>query len=223
MNQSHPARYNKNLFPIFAEFIPQNSFVLDIFGGTGERLKELKDSYLPSCTFIGTELEFEYISTPEIMLCGNALHLPFSSNTFDVVCTSPTYGNRLADKTPEVSIDKSYKITYERSLGKKLSSDNSGVMQWGDGYRDFHYRVWSEMERILRYNGFFILNIKDHIRKKQRQYVTDWHIETLVNMGFELIDHKRILVSSIRKGRNSELRIPYESVIKFKKYNDGSA
>jgi hypothetical protein len=88
-------------------------------------------------------------------------------------------------------------------------------MQWGNQYRDFHIKAWIEAKRVLQPEGRFVLNIKDHFRAGKRQYVTSWHTETLIALGFTLIDHSQIETPGNRNGENAGLRMPYESVILF--------
>ena len=106
-------------------------------------------------------------------------------------------------------------MTYASHLARKLHPDNSGAMQWGPKYRAFHVAAWTEARRVLQRGGAFVLNIKDHIRGGDVQPVTQWHIGTLEALGFRLVEHRHINTPSMRRGRNSELRVEYESVILF--------
>ena len=54
----------------------------------------------------------------------------FSDATFDMVVTSPTYGNRMADH--HNAKDGRRRITYTHNLGRTLTPGNSGAMQWGE-------------------------------------------------------------------------------------------
>ena len=76
--------------------------------------------------------------------------------------TSPTYGDRLADHHD--ARDGSVRHSYKHDLGRDLHPDNSGAMQWGPAYRDFHTAAWVEVRRVLRPGGRFVLNVKDHVR-----------------------------------------------------------
>ncbi len=135
---------------------------------------------------IGVEIEPEWASLNKRTVVGNALALSFGDGDFDAVVTSPTYGNRLADS--HNAKDGSLRRSYTHDLGRKLSGDNSGSMHWGDEYREFHHRAWTEAARVLRPGGRLVLNISDHIRKGRRQYVSSWHVETLISLGLALVD-----------------------------------
>lgn len=71
---------------------------------------------------------------------GNALHLPWPDGTFDAICTSPAYGNRMADRYSETG--ESERLTYAAMLRRQLHPDNAGQLQWGQRYRDFHLAAW---------------------------------------------------------------------------------
>ena len=178
---SHPARYPNALIPILAAAVPVDQFlrVLDPFAGTG-RIHQL-----PNET-VGIEIEPEWAALHDDTICGSALALPFDSDSFDAIVTSPTYGNRLADAGYSATPDRRHSYTFD--LGRKLSDDNSGGMYWGARYRTFHEEAWDEANRVLRSGGRFVLNIKDHIKLHERQFVTGWHVTHLMQeYGYNLV------------------------------------
>ena len=178
---SHPARYPNALIPILAAAVPIDQFarVLDPFAGTG-RIHQL-----PNET-VGIEIEPEWAALHDDTICGSALALPFESDSFDAIVTSPTYGNRLADAGYSATPDRRHSYTFD--LGRKLSNDNSGGMYWGARYRTFHEEAWDQANRVLRSGGRFVLNIKDHIKLHERQFVTGWHVTHLMQeYGYSLV------------------------------------
>ena len=70
---------------------------------------------------------------------------------FDAICTSPTYGNRMADSF--IARDGSKRVTYRHFLGHELKKENTGHMQFGERYRDKHLAIWSECKRVLAHDG----------------------------------------------------------------------
>jgi SAM-dependent methyltransferase len=178
---SHPARYPNALIPILASTVPVDQFpkVLDPFAGTG-RIHQL-----PNET-IGVEIEPEWAALHDDTICASALELPFDNDSFDAIVTSPTYGNRLADAGYSATPDRRHSYTFD--LGRKLNDENSGGMYWGGRYRTFHETAWAEADRVLRSGGRFVLNIKDHIKLHERQFVTGWHVTHLMQTyGYSLL------------------------------------
>lgn len=197
----HPARYSRELLPIFIEAVPVEHYpyVLDPFAGTG-RIHEL-----PNET-VGVEIEPEWAAMHPQTIEGSALDLDFGDESFDAIVTSPTYGNRFADS--HNAQDGSFRRSYTHDLGRALHPDNSGAMQWGAKYRDFHEQAWSEAWRVLRPGGRFVLNIKDHVRNGRRMYVAGWHVSLLTSWGLALVWCQDVDTGSLRVGDNAEARFP---------------
>lgn len=129
-----------------------------------------------------------------------------------------TYGNRMSDHYNQSDSSKRY--TYKSSIGRDLHPDNAGRLQWGDKYRDFHLKAWTEAVRVIapksdtKETGF-ILNVKDHVRNGVVQPVSGWHVSTLIELGLTLEKVMFVECSGNRHGRNSEARVPFEYVFKF--------
>lgn len=204
----NPAKYNSLVLDTIAQMVNGYYTVLDPFAGTGKI-----HALFPKHFTVGIELEPEWAHQHPRTMVGNALHLLFPANSFDAVCTSPTYGNRLADHHD--AKDASRRNTYTHALGRKLHPDNSGSLHWGPKYQTFHRRAWIQVRRVLKPGGIFILNISDHVKNGAIVPVTDWHISTLTTMGFETIEAVRIDTPRLRFGANRDLRAEYESVLKF--------
>lgn len=206
----HPAKYSDVLLPVFKEMLSGCSAILDPFAGTG-KLR----SVFPDCTLL--EIEPEWASMQGAIV-GDATDMPFADCSFDAICTSPTYGNRMADSFIDHQPEKKYKRnTYTHQLGRKLSDNNSGAMQWGKKYRELHLKAWAECARVLKPGGLFCLNISNHIRKGKEVFVTEWHIEVLRNIGFSVLEHRKIKTRRNRMGQNGNVRVQYESVVLLRK------
>ena len=208
----HPAKYTTVLLPVMANMLQGCEVILDPFGGAGGIFK--LENWLPNIKIRAIELEPRFAAKHPRTQVGNALHLPFSDQWFDAICTSPTYANRMGDTL--LNDEKYTRLTYTACMGESLHPDNSGQLQWGREYCEFHQKAWTEARRVLRVGGLFVLNIKDHIRAGRRKRVTLWHILCLTGLGFRLLRHERIGTPSMRWGANAEARVSYESVILFR-------
>lgn len=208
MQIKHPAKYTDSLLPVFEKMLTGCKTVLDPFAGTG------KIHLLPFET-VGVEIEKEWASMHKKTIIGDATCLPFKDLTFDAICTSPTYGNRMADC--HNAKDGSSRNTYTHKLGRKLTKNNTGAMQWGDKYRDMHEKAWFETYRVLKNNGRFVLNFKNHIRKGKVVDVFSWHLELLKKIGFTLETIEKVPTNGNGFGKNAELRTGFEFVALLRK------
>jgi hypothetical protein len=94
-----------------------------------------------------------------------------------------------------------------KSLGREASEGSSCHLQWGDAYREFHLAAWTEACRVLKPGGYFLLNIKDHVRNKETQGVPFWHFETLQHLGVVEVRREFIATPGQRRGENHEARV----------------
>lgn len=213
----HPAKYSDQFIPLFAEILKGTENVIDIFAGTC-KIAKIKDYGYEGkiyCNEIEPEWALMEVSNIDGLSIGDAASLPYKDNFFEAVCTSPTYGNRMADS--HNAKDGSRRNTYTHTLGRRLHEENTGKMQWGDKYKDKHIKCWEEARRVLKPGGILVLNMSDHIRRGKVIPVTNFHKSSITFLGFELIEHKKIPTKRLRQGKNAEVRVSYESVLVFKK------
>lgn len=216
--RQHPSAFSKAVLEVIGEEVYDRvalygfQRLLDPLAGIG-RIHELDQ--LGCVATIGVEIEPEWAREHPNTIVANALALPFGDETFDVIATSPAYGNRMADH--HQAKDSSKRHTYTHVLGRTLHTDNTGKVQWGDEYRRMHQRIWYECRRVLRPGGSFILNTSDHIRGGEIQHVTAWHHATLHSLGFTSEVTYNIPTPRLRHGENHQLRVDHETVAHFKK------
>lgn len=213
----HPARFSDPVLDTIATHVTGSETVLDPFAGTG-RVHELRERAGVTET-IGIEIEPEWADKHPDTRLGDALDLGASGiepESVDHIVTSPTYGNRMADHHD--AKDDSVRNTYKHTLGRDLAENNSGQMQWGDEYREFHRRAWAEAVAALRPGGHFTINIKNHIRIGQVQRVVEWHIEVLMHeFGLHMHALDVVPTKGLASGANDSVRTAYEYVITFEK------
>ncbi len=126
----HPATYNNKFMPIFANLLKGYHNILDPFAGTGKiglikehgyigkiTCNEIEEEWINNCMY---PIDNWYVSDASNMNWAN-------DNKFDAICTSPTYGNRMADH--HNAKDNSKRITYKHYLGRDLNVENTGKLQ----------------------------------------------------------------------------------------------
>lgn len=206
---AHPAKFSDVILQRIGELLATRrdnkpSLVLDPFAGTG------KIHQLDSVTTVGVEIEHEWARQHRRNIIANTLHLPFRAGTFDGIITSPCYGNRHADH--HNARDASYRHSYTHTLGRTLHDDSAGTLHWGENYRAFHDRAWSECLRVLRPTGFVILNVSNHIRRGEEQPVVEWHLGWFLAHDCKFVELDRVETPRLRAGANSAARVAHEIV-----------
>lgn len=212
----HPAKFSDDFLPIFADLLKDSPVVLDPMAGTGKIGKIKEHGY--SGAIYANDLEIEWVSQSkengcDIFSIDDAANLKYKEGYFDAICTSPTYGNRMADS--HNAKDGSKRNTYTHTLGRKLNKENTGQMQWGEQYREKHVEIYKEIYRVLKNGGILILNVKDHIRKGEVVEVSKFHQDLLSSLGFELQQHLKIPSKGNRFGAHSKLRVDHENIFVF--------
>lgn len=225
----HPAKFSKVILDKIREVLDEitadwdfEPLVFDPFAGVGgihhlRRENEHGQRYHT----IGLEIEWEWCALGRQH--GPMIQMDFFQFEWDrtywgapdFIITSPTYGNRFADK--HRAMDGSRRRSYTHDLGHQLSLGNSGGMQWGKKYRSFHRRAWQRCYGMLDPGGYMILNVSDHVRDRKVVPVADFHCETMLDIGFEHMMGYKVVTPRHRDGENSELRVDGEWVHVFKK------
>jgi hypothetical protein len=183
----HPATYPQAVLDIFAEFVADDDAVLDPFGGVGGIHKLRK---MVGCTTVAIELEAEWAAAHPDTIHGDATRLSelVGDQRFDVIATSPAYGNRLADDYQ--ASDPHARRSYAIDLGRSLTEGSGAGMHFdADGaYERLHLTVWAQAAAALRPGGLFLLNCKDFQRAGRVVPVSGWHVGALADLGLVAID-----------------------------------
>lgn len=205
--KAHPAKYSREILPLLRFAIRGSRRVLDPFAGCGT-------IHAIHANAVGIEIEPEWAEQHERTICADALDIPrLGLGTFDAICTSPVYGNRMSDH--HNARDDSKRNTYTHVLGRELHRNNAGRMHFGrDGfYEVLHKAVWRNCVDVLEPGGKFVLNTKDFIRRGRRMRVTDWHVGVLtVDLGLELVETYEVECPGLGFGANADIRVEFEDV-----------
>jgi tRNA G10 N-methylase Trm11 len=210
----HPAMFSAELVGPLARAVTGAGRLLDPFAGVGGIHRVGRLAGVP--VTVGVELEPEWARAVPGTVVGSALALPFPRATFDAVCTSPTYGNRLADRDARPSVA----ATYAKGLGRLASPGSSCHLQWGPGYRQFHERALAEVARVLVPDGRLVVNMKNHWRARRLVDVVGWWHTAIDAAGFEVVDDIEVTTPSMRNGANGTARADTEHIIIARRTHD---
>lgn len=183
----HPAKYSDPLLPVLASLIGAEQRrlgrevrVLDPFAGVGRIHRLAKPGKIVT---VGIELEPEWAGCHPDTIHGDALmwmrSIIAAGHWYDLVVTSPCYGNRLADQHD--AQDGSTRRSYRHDLGRPLSHGSSAGLQWGKAYWAFHAEAYRLIRGVLRPptgddpGGLFLLNVSDFVRHKAEVPAVTWH------------------------------------------------
>lgn len=139
-----------------------------------------------------------------------------------------TWKQKRCEACDNTGSDAGGRMGYAISLNRKLAPANMARNGWGSKWRTekvelFH--LWTKLD--LPVEGALVLNVKDHWRSRRVKVgdekvsfqelirVSDWCIEVLTGLGFELVSRDRISTPSYSRGQNGEAREPKEQVLVF--------
>lgn len=207
-NPKHPAPYSRTILPVLESLIRSEQKrlerpvrVLDPFAGVG-RIHQLAKAGMIET--VGVELEPEWAACHERTVCADSLLWMATIGVaidagdvepFDIVATSVTYGNRMADH--HEAKDGSVRRSYRHDLGRPLTANNSGAMYFGPDYFYFHSRAYRLIRGVLRtpnpsedydprsdLGGLFLLNVSDFVKAKAEVPASMWHRGACYGAGF---------------------------------------
>lgn len=208
----HPAKFSKEILDVLGGFFDDlPGPILDPFAGTG-RIHDLgRDDTL------GVEIEPEWANLHPRTLVGDSRRLSSIVAPVSVgsIVTSPAYGNRMADSYD--GRDGSRRHTYRIALGRPLTEGSGAALHFGEEYANLHADVWRECWKVLRADGYLVVNVSDFIRGGETVPVVDWHRETIEEIGFVLVDRYTIGTRRMAHGANREARVDGEKLLVFVK------
>jgi len=208
MPRPHHTRYNKAVIDAIVARIGESKRILDPMAGTFERIRELEKKELGWHQVYGIELEEEWVSSyphPRFQQ-GDARDMPFGDEFFDCIVVSPSYGNRDSDRTGEWW-DNADRKTYAAALGRNVSAESLCVPFESDAYKRGHVLAWAECVRVLKVDGLFVINLKNHVKAGVIVPVSQWHRNVLRDtLRMTEIDDTSVPVSGRHSGANAAVR-----------------
>lgn len=222
----HPAKFSEPLLEVLDRLVRAEQRrlgrpvrVLDPFAGVGRvHQLALNDGRIRT---VGIEIEPEWAAAHRRTICANSLvwmaHLP-PELAFDIIVTSPTYGNRLADSHD--AQDGSTRHSYTHDLGRKLTPGNSGAMPWGERYFRFHGLAYACMHHALRPGGLALVNVSDFYRAKALVQASLWHQGAMVGAGFVRDQPPRLVPTPRMRGQGAEAteaRAEREMILRYRR------
>lgn len=244
MTKIHPAPYSANILVLLDKELTKYAQdhgsclkVLDPQAGIG-RIHQLT---APNIETVGVEIEWEWASYVPGTIQADATRLPFKDNSFQIGCSSYTYGNRFADH--HHARDGSDRDSYTHNLRaltgdktRQLKAQNTGgYYAWQSQYWTLHYQITSEVFRVV--SDVFLLNVSNFYRtvsgkprdiayhiiveenKRSCKYVVDveqMHLDICTDLGWKLDTEWSVATPRQRKGANPH-RFDHETVFRLVK------
>jgi hypothetical protein len=210
MSTRHPAPYSPSILERIDELTSDGIIALDPFAGPGERLGELAAA--KRWHLVCIEIETGWASQVQ----ADATALPFRACVFDLAVTSVTYANGLADKGLNMANPRGRR-TYDLFLGRPLHLNNTGQYGLRQGtYQDYlHLHRWAftEVHRVLKNTGRFILNCSDVIHSGKVVSVVEDNVRVAERVGFRCVERYEIETPRYRNGANANARAAFEQLV----------
>lgn len=168
---------------------------------------------------IGMEIEEPWAACHADTMCGDSIAwmegATYQATTFDVICSSPPYGNRFSDS--HNAQDGSRRRSYTHDLGRQLTDGNSGSMPYGPRYWAWSARLYRALPNVLADGGLLLWNVSDFVKGGAVVPAVTWHRGALMGVGF--VDDKPPRLIDTRRmgyGENRDARVPSEVVLRMR-------
>ena len=231
---AHPAKFNDHIINAARTHLAhalwdgtdRTRWILDPMAGVG-RVHELVTRDVPATDcwrVVGGELELPWarqgvgrggVGRGHLTVQHNAMSMPFPRGVFDAVFMSPDYGNRMADKHRARDGSKRHTYThYARAAGWELRPETTCKTQWGAVYKFQHLAIMREVERVLKWDGTLVLNVKNFIKAGAVVNVVGWYAGVLRGvLKMDVYDVVDVHGPGLRHGANHDARVDGEVLI----------
>ena len=190
----HPAKFSKRCLAEIAELLrphyPDGGQMLDPFAGEGGIHALAEHGWAT----VGVEKVGRWAAKHPHTVHGDSTQLCpglFAPETFDVVATSPTWGNGMNQRNPNPNAGVGRRYSYPDAAGEPMEATNTGGARFTKTdkgtYRQLHLTIWPQVVRVIRPDGLLVLNCRDSTNGDDGfRDVTGWHIEVLQSYGMRL-------------------------------------
>lgn len=113
--------------------------------------------------------------------------------------------------------DRSTRMTYTISLGRRPSEGSAATLQWGDRYRALHGLFWTAADEALRPGALAVINISNHVRGGEVQRVVEWHLDWWLHRRYTVETVDRVGTRRYGFGSNRDARVDAERVLVLRK------
>lgn len=216
-NPKHPAPYSAEILDVLDGFIRAEQrrlgreiTVFDPLAGIGRVHRLARPGKVRT---VGMEIEPEWAACHADTVCGDSIAwmegADLQAMQFDIVCSSPPYGNRFSDAHD--AQDGSTRRSYTHDLGRPLTGGNSGSMPWGPRYWTWCARLYRALPNVLADGALLLWNVSDFVKGGAIVPATMWHRGALMGVGFvddkppRLIDTRRMTYGENRDRAPSEV------------------
>lgn len=222
MTRKHPARYTPSILDaidnLTRDELPDGSWILDPFAGTGERLGNL-------AMWRGWNLamfEIEPNFAGPVCIVSDSTRIPLRDACMDGAITSVTYAGGLSDKGLRMKNSRG-RLTYDLYNGRPLHPNNTGgygVRQGKVSYQRYlalHCRVFTEVFRVLKNGAPWLVNCSDVVQNGQVRTVTADNVAIAESVGFAVERAIKVQTPRYRMGENAAARVDGEDIVVLRK------
>jgi hypothetical protein len=220
----HPAKFSEAVLDALHPLVRAEArrrgepvTVLDPFAGVG-RVHQLATRN-GAVTTVGLEIQARWAACHQRTIHTDAMQwMAMNEHPFDLIVTSPTYGNRLADHHD--ARDGSRRRSYTHDYGQALEDNNSGTLHWGPDYWRFHALAYSLMLRNLTPGGLLLLDVSDFHARKALVSATEWHRGAAMGVGFVHGGRDVPVVTPRLRGVGNAAtaaRAPHETILRLRR------
>lgn len=227
----HPAKYSDPILDVLDRLVAVEALrlrrtysrdrvceVVDIMAGVG-RVHRLAR---PNKVFTtGIEIEPEWAAYNWRTICADVREYaarPGTHERYDVLATSPDYGNRFSDHHD--AKDGSERHSYRHYLGRMPTAGSTVTLPYGRAYCEAHASIVRAAEHMVRPGGLVLWNVSNFYRGPELVGVIEFHRGLWLAQGYTHDGPDRKVVTKRHTGNGAtatQRRAAHEVVMRFRK------